>query len=175
MLWFYDFYDAILSFMDAGGPVLWIIGALVFVMWGLIFERAWYFSTTHRKIRETLINRWRARADIKSWAAHRIREAIISRVNLAVDQNMQLIATAVTLCPLLGLLGTVTGMIEVFDILSITGGGDTRSMAQGVSKATIPTMAGMVAALSGVFAHTWLKRRAEHEKRYLQNQLNLEY
>ena len=51
-----------------------------------------------------------------------------------------------------GLLGTVTGMIEVFDVMAITGSGNARSMASGVSKATIPTMAGMVGALSGVFA-----------------------
>ncbi len=175
MFWFYDFYDAILSFMDAGGPVLWMIGAFIFVMWSLILERAWYLSITHRKISEAEVDRWQARTDIQSWFAHRIREAIISRVNLAVDQNMQLIATLVTLCPLLGLLGTVTGMIEVFNVLAISGGGDVRSMAGGVSKATIPTMAGMVAALSGVFTNIWLKRRVESEKEYLQDHLNLEY
>ena len=81
----------------------------------------------------------------------------------------------VILCPLLGLLGTVTGMIEVFNILAITGGGDARSMASGVSKATIPTMAGMVAALSGVFASTWLARKAEREKELIQDQLTIEH
>ena len=64
-----------------------------------------------------------------------------------------MIKTLVSLAPLLGLLGTVTGMIGVFEVLATTGGGDARSMAAGVSQATIPTMAGMVAALSGVFGN----------------------
>lgn len=175
MFWFYDAIDAINAFFDAGGPVLWLIAGLLFCMWSLVFERLWYFTTTHRKLIQQVVNDWNTREDIKSWRAHRIREATISRVNLCVDQNLQLIKTMVTLCPLLGLLGTVTGMIEVFNILAITGGGDARSMASGVSKATIPTMSGMVAALSGVFASTWLARKAEREKELIQDQLTIEH
>ena len=65
----------------------------------------------------------------------------------------------VALCPMLGLLGTVTGMIEVFDVMA-AGGGNTRGMAAGVSKATLPTMAGMVAAISGMLFHIQLERFA---------------
>jgi len=48
------------------------------------------------------------------------------------------------------LIDRVTGMIEVFDVMAIIGNGDVKSMANGVSMATIPTMAGMVIALSGI-------------------------
>ena len=78
------------------------------------------------------------------------------------------------LCPLLGLLGTVTGMIEVFDVMAISGSGNARSMASGVSKATIPTMAGMVGALSGVFASTWLNRKAKSERTHLEDAIIIE-
>jgi biopolymer transport protein ExbB len=71
-----------------------------------------------------------------------------------------MIKTLVALCPLLGLVGTVTGMIEVFDVMALSGTGNARSMAAGVSRATIPTMAGMVGALSGVFAAALLSRAA---------------
>ena len=60
--------------------------------------------------------------------------------------------------------GTVTGMIEVFQVMAFTGGGDARSMAGGVSKATLPTMAGMVSALSGVLAMIWIKNKVETEE-----------
>ena len=50
---------------------------------------------------------------------------------------LPLINTCVALAPLFGLLGTVTGMIEVFQVMAFTGGGDARSMAGGVSKATL--------------------------------------
>jgi biopolymer transport protein ExbB len=68
-------------------------------------------------------------------------------------------------------MGTVTGMIEVFDVMAISGSGNARSMASGVSKATIPTMAGMVGALSGVFASTWLNRKVKTERAHLEEAL----
>jgi biopolymer transport protein ExbB len=52
-------------------------------------------------------------------------------------------------------------MIEVFFVMAVTGGGDAKSMAGGVSKATIPTMAGMVGALSGIFAFNFLKNKVD--------------
>ena len=77
----------------------------------------------------------------------------------------------VAICPLLGLMGTVTGMIEVFDVMAISGSGNARSMASGVSKATIPTMAGMVGALSGVFLVTVLNQKVSREVEDLEDNL----
>jgi len=55
----------------------------------------------------------------------------------------------------------------------MTGGGDAKSMAGGVSKATIPTMAGMVGALSGIFASNWLKHKMETDISLLEDNLAL--
>ena len=74
-----------------------------------------------------------------------------------------MIGALIAICPLLGLLGTVTGMIEVFDVMAMLGSGNPRAMAAGVSKATIPTMAGMVVALSGYYLNIRLKRSAAAE------------
>ena len=79
-----------------------------------------------------------------------------------------------SLCPLLGLLGTVTGMIEVFDVMALAGSGNSRAMASGVSKATIPTMAGMVAALSGLILSVQLDRFAERESERVSDHLSLD-
>jgi biopolymer transport protein ExbB len=76
---------------------------------------------------------------------------------------MSLIKTCVALCPLCGLLGTVTGMVEVFDVMAIAGSGNVRGMASGVWKATVPTMAGMVAAISGMLTSVVLERRVRDE------------
>ena len=73
---------------------------------------------------------------------------------------------------MLGLLGTVTGMIEVFDVMA-GGGGNTRGMAAGVSKATLPTMAGMVAAISGMLFSTQLEQYVEGETSRSQDQLEI--
>ena len=84
-----------------------------------------------------------------------------------------MIEALVVICPLLGLLGTVTGMIEVFFVMAITGGGDAKSMAGGVSKATIPTMAGMVGALSGIFAFNFLKNKVDKNLELLADHMAL--
>ena len=78
-------------------------------------------------------------------------------------QNISLIKTLVALCPLMGLLGTVTGMIHVFDVMAQTGTGNARLMASGISMATIPTMSGMVAALSGLYFGKLLENKAKRE------------
>ncbi len=163
------------KFLDAGGPVLLVIALLLLVMWTLIFERVWYFRTVLRHDIRVVLDYWEARAERRSVRAHQIREALISRVALKLNRNLSLIRALMTVAPLLGLLGTVTGMIGVFQVLSLSGGGDARAMAAGVSQATIPTMAGMVAALSGVFANTYLRRVAERERLLLADHLTMDH
>ncbi len=175
MYWFDSAYEAVSRFMDMGGNVLWLIAILLFVMWALIFERIWYFKTAWKKVMRQSVTVWEGRPERKSWAARQIREKLISEARLQINQYLPVIKTLVALCPLLGLLGTVTGMIEVFNIMAVTGGGDAKSMAGGVSRATIPTMAGMVAALSGVFANTYVTRIAERESELLEDSLTTDH
>lgn len=175
MHWFDTAYEAVARFMDMGGNVLWLIAVLLFFMWMLIFERVWYFKTAWKKDAANTLSEWEGRSERKSWAARQIREKMISEARIRINQYLPVIKTMVALCPLLGLLGTVTGMIEVFNIMAVTGGGDAKSMAGGVSRATIPTMAGMVAALSGVFANTYVTRVAQRESALLEDKLTTEH
>lgn len=175
MFWLDSGYEAVSRFMDMGGNVLWLIAILLFAMWTLIFERVWYFNTGWKSDAGKAISTWEARSERQSWAAKQIREKLISQARMKINQYLPIIKTMVALCPLLGLLGTVTGMIEVFNIMAVTGGGDAKSMAGGVSRATIPTMAGMVAALSGVFANTYLMRVADRQGQFLEDNLTTDH
>ncbi len=100
---------------------------------------------------------------------------MISRFSISANRSVPVIQTLVALCPLLGLMGTVTGMIEVFDVMAISGTGNARSMAAGVSRATIPTMAGMVGALSGVFLVTIISRAVVNRVESLEEQLTMDH
>ena len=82
-----------------------------------------------------------------------------------LNRTIPLIKTLVALCPLLGLLGTVTGMVEAFDVMAIAGSGNPRAMASAVSRAILPTMAGMVAALSGFVFSVQIEKRAQSERK----------
>lgn len=170
-----DMWEAIRDFMELGGDVLVLIGVLMVVMWVMIIERLLYFATRHQLLIKKTIDAWNSRAERKSWHAHRIREAMLSEARLSVSRHLGLIKACVALCPLLGLLGTVTGMIEVFEVMALLGTGNARAMAAGVSKATVPTMCGMVAALSGLFLSVWLQRKAESEVQVLGEHMTMDH
>ena len=175
MYWLDSAYEAIARFMEMGGNVLWGIAVLLFFMWALVVERVLYFKTGWKADVARTIATWEARGERKSWNARQIRDKLISQANMQINQYLPIIKTLVALCPLLGLLGTVTGMIEVFNIMAVTGGGDAKSMAGGVSRSTIPTMAGMVAAISRLFANTYITRNAKRQNQFLEDNLTTDH
>ncbi len=168
------FFSDIQAFLDSGGTVLYYIMIALFGMWVLIIERFWYFRSGHPKQVAQVLKVWESRTDHKSWYAHRVRESMISQVSQNLNRGIPMIKTFVAICPLIGLLGTVTGMIEVFDIMAITGSGNARAMASGVSKATLPTMAGMVSAISGIFFATRLDHYAKAKAEEVADRLTTE-
>jgi biopolymer transport protein ExbB len=167
--------ESIDAFMERGGPVLNFIAILLFVKWSLMIERFWFLKTIHKKNVVKALSEWESRTDKKSWNAHAIRQELISRVTLDLRSTLPIIEVLVVICPLFGLLGTVTGMIEVFYVMAVTGGGDAKQMSGGVARATIPTMAGMVGALSGIFASNILKVRTNRELQFLSDHLEIQH
>jgi biopolymer transport protein ExbB len=175
MQWFIEAFEAVRDFLELGGPVLTLIGWTIFMMWALIVERMIFFRTELKAMGADIRERWEARSERKSWYAHQIRDGMISEYSISANTTVGIVQTLVALCPLLGLMGTVTGMIEVFDVMALSGSGNARSMASGVSRATIPTMAGMVGALSGVFLVTALTRKVETEVETLEDDLTMDH
>ena len=175
MLWLTDSIEAIRDFMELGGPILRWIAVTIFLMWVLIVERIMYFRSTMKSMSREIHDAWESRSERRSWNAHQIRELMISQFEQATNKGINMIQTLVALCPLLGLMGTVTGMIKVFGVMAVSGSGNVRAMAAGVSQATVPTMAGMVGALSGVLLVTLLSRRAAREVEFLEDSLTMDH
>ncbi len=171
MIWFYQAVGSIREFMELGGDVLWAIMFVLFLMWTFILERVWYIYRVYPARKRMVVVKWETRSDTSSWYARMIREGLISEADIALKRNVGLIKALIAICPLLGLMGTVTGMITVFDVMTYSGGGNARAMAGGVSMATVPTMAGMVAALSGVYFGTWLEHKTQTETEQLEDLL----
>jgi biopolymer transport protein ExbB len=161
------------DFVERGGNVLFAIAFVTALMWTLMVERAIYYLTAYRERRARVKRIWESISDHSSWHSQQIRRMLVSEVRLELHRSLPLIRTMVALCPMFGLLGTVTGMIEVFDVMAVAGSGNARGMAAGVSKATLPTMAGMVAALSGMLISVQLERFARHESDRLADSLEL--
>lgn len=163
--------ESIHRFLGLGGDVLIAIFFVTVALWTLVLERYLFFARQFPLQSRTLIESWRGRSDTTSWYARQIRRQMISEVAISTHRSVAMIKTLIALCPLLGLLGTVVGMVQVFDVLAVTGTGSPRAMAAGISKATIPTMAGMVAALSGLYFSLQLQKKADMATRNVTDQL----
>ena len=165
------FFDSIQSFLHRGGWVLYLIFFVTAALWVLIIERVWYFYFDFKKESQQVLEQWQKRADYHSLLSKKIWQADFSILKQKLEKNLSYIKTLVSLCPLMGLLGTVTGMIAVFEVMAELGTGNARLMADGISMATIPTMAGMVGALSGIYISRLLDGRSQRE----QNKLLLQH
>ncbi len=163
----YLFFDALQAFLNAGGDVLWAILLVSICLWFLIVERMLFFKFDYPEQRNKLIEKWASREDKNSPQALSIRKCIISQAKVKMSKTLLIIKVLISLCPLLGLLGTVLGMIHVFDVMAVTGTGNIRAMSSGISQATIPTMAGMVISIAGLYFSRLIDERINEETHHL--------
>ena len=158
----YTIVTGITHIFALGGPVMWILLGVCLLQWFLITERFWFIRFAYPFMREQKLKSWHQRADQTSWRGRAIRREIVCEVNLALSAWLSTLRTLIAICPLLGLLGTVTGMINVFEIITLTGG-DSQALANGIYRATIPTMSGLVISLSGQYFSSRLRHMAQRE------------
>jgi biopolymer transport protein ExbB len=130
-------YRAVNDLIEGGGPFVFFIFATGIILLTLTIERYWYFSRVLPKEAEQYLAIWRARSEHQSWCARAIRQTMITKLNQGMSANQIIMKTLVPLSPLLGLIGTVSGMLEVFESMALRGTADARTMASGVSHAMI--------------------------------------
>lgn len=160
-----DAYRELLNlqhFFAAGGWVLYVMFVVSFVLMLLIIERMAFrfisFPRLSMQMQEALMQ-----------TSHQWKKAgLLCEWDLSLHAFLPLIKTLIVICPMVGLLGTVTGMIQVFDSLSVYGTGNPRMMASGVAKATLPTMTGMAIALVSMLFFHRLNRWANRESQRLE-------
>lgn len=176
------------QFLQAGGWVMNLIGLLCILLFSLLAERYWFrWLVFSRMARLTCADLYTRLANGELGAAalmrlmagqgvnHPIHQSLCCDLRLALNQRMTIIRTLISLCPLLGLLGTVSGMIQVFDTLAMNGTGNPRLMAAGIASATLPTLAGMAVSVTGLLLYShlksWTDRKSEQVSGLLTEQL----
>lgn len=163
-------FESLLAMRQLGGPVVvWIFASCV-LMWTITIERIWYFSKVLPYEAQTSLVEWNKRGNKLSWASRQIRAAMISRLNAAMNNRLLILRVLVPMSPLLGLVGTVMGMLAVFDSMAALGSADARSMATGVSEAMVCTLSGLAVSISGLYPVYYFKRRAARETDRLADQ-----
>ncbi|XOB62732.1 MotA/TolQ/ExbB proton channel family protein [Campylobacterota bacterium DY0563] len=163
------FFDDFNSFFEKGGVVLYVVFIIAIFLWTLILDRYIYLYYGYKKHKELMLLEIKEKTYEDKFKTA-IKNFIVEESKQKLNFGLSFIKTLIIVCPLVGLLGTVTGMIEVFDVMAIQGTSDVKSMANGVSMATIPTMAGMVIALSGIL----FEKRLELSIKYQIEKLNID-
>ena len=90
----------------------------------------------------------------------KLSEAVLKEIP-KIESGLTLMKIIATVAPLLGLLGTVTGMIVTFQAITIFGAGDPKAMASGISQALVTTVEGLVVAIPIVLLFTIVNGRAQ--------------
>ncbi len=178
-------YDDGLRLMHQGGPLMWVIFATTLIAVTLLVWQAWRLSALLRGARMDfdglLAQRDRVELPSLTRRASPVAELvqrldwpdILNQADMAKEMSVHFtqilprlegalptIATLGALLPMLGLLGTVTGMINVFEAIAVHGSGEPEHMAQGISQALLTTAGGLICAIPVIFAHHLLSRRA---------------
>ena len=166
-------FVAINDLFESGGPFVVCIFLTCLLLWTLVVERYLYFSRVLPREFAEALARWKSRSDHQSWCARQIREAMISRFRTGMTSRQRLMKVLVPLAPLLGLIGTVSGMLEVFDSMALRGSADARTMASGVSHAMICTMTGLAVSITGLYPVFYFGSRARRETERFADELRL--
>lgn len=163
-----------LEYLRAGGFVMPPLALVSLLMWTLVFVKMLELAGLRRgerSPRECLAGAgapWQ-RALLTGLAEHpgldrRDRRRLLETLRVGHERRAErFTATILVLAvaaPLLGLFGTVTGMIATFDAISLHGSGNARALASGVSTALITTQTGLIVAVPGLALGSFLRRRA---------------
>lgn len=189
MGFFSEYGYTIMDYLSAGGAVMVPLIVLSLVMWLLIINRSLYFRRLNAgrltpagaldhisKQRQPDVKRYRGAIALlvrefleRSTGRRKLDRHILDETVMAVtrslDRHLAIIGVLAAIAPLLGLLGTVLGMITTFDVLAVYGTGNAKAMAGGISAALITTQTGLLVAIPGMYMKNFLVRRAEKLKR----------
>ncbi len=178
-------HRAIESFFLGGGIMVPLLACSV-LMWTLIAERLHlFYDLTRQDIRidEAIRLLEEGRADTgfkaKGLRARLVENYLKEKTGMAeidkrllyhgtlklqpiLTRHLAAIAVLAAVAPLLGLLGTVIGMVDTFDVIAAFGTGNVKALAGGISVALITTQGGLLVAIPGLFLSVYLYRRADY-------------
>lgn len=174
-------------YMRSGGIVMIPILTVSFFMWILIINRLLflhrlYIKNISRDMAGQLVKNNQAPDEkyqgansllVREFLADRSHDPILDdfildetvvRLVSSLDTHLATIRILAGIAPLLGLLGTVTGMMDTFDVITVFGTGNARAMAGGISIALITTQTGLMVSIPGLYMSGFLAKRALNVK-----------
>jgi biopolymer transport protein ExbB len=171
-----------IQLLQAGGKIMVPIAALSLWMWFLILFKLSELRTARRErllfkhcdslqpgLADApeegwigkLLREFQERRNHERDCDSKLLESLLQRKVFELERHVPTILMLASVAPLLGLLGTVTGMIATFDAISQVGTGNPRPLAAGISEALITTEFGLAVAIPGLILGGYLRRRVE--------------
>ncbi len=172
------------DYLSTGGPVMVPLAIDSLVLWVLIMDRALFFRrlyiknmdlktavehirsnrmpdpAKYRGVVSMLVARFLSRRSGVTSIDRLIVDETVSGISHILSSHLSLLGVLAAVAPLLGLLGTVLGMITTFDVLAVHGTGNARAVAGGISEALVTTQTGLMVAIPGMYMKSILDRRA---------------
>ncbi len=173
--------------MTRGGPIMWVIFVTAWLALVMLIERAIQVHTWIKRANQDqagldndkayTLGQGKARTvSPVARIVHRInwqevqgRDDLVKQLNIhlaeimpSLEGALPTVAVLGSLMPMLGLLGTVVGMINVFEVIALHGTGNPQEMADGISQALLTTASGLIIAIPVIFFHHLLVRRLRY-------------
>tara|TARA_B100001059_G_C17814087_1_gene574041 strand:- start:1420 stop:1929 length:510 start_codon:yes stop_codon:yes gene_type:complete len=134
-----------------GGPVLYLLFLISFIIFFILVRKYTFIFFDSEAWVENKLNKFVDENPPNDFNLSFVEKTYLAELKRTSNANIKLLDGLIGMCPMIGLLGTVYGMIEVFEVLSFLGTGNPRAMSSGVAKATIPTMASMVITIFSLY------------------------
>lgn len=148
------------DYIEQGGPIMYILVFLNIIGWALMLSKIYFLNI---EIKSTDSTSTKLKSDIsglsKTTDASSIIELtkqVVSNHIVRAENGLNTIKVIATVSPLLGLLGTVLGVLTAFHVMSQTGLNNPANFAQGISMALITTVGGMIVAIPHYIGHNYL-------------------
>ncbi len=154
-------FDAIGRLYFHGGPLIFVLTLVLFVVALVALERAMNLYWNRKPLAQEVLCRWDRVCHGRRRHLHGVREIWLKDYQARLSRGLRWLRVAMLISPMLGLLGTVTGMIQVFDVLAQFGTSNPRLMADGIARATIPSLCGMFTALVSIYLYSRLQCRIQ--------------
>ena len=177
---FSDLIDEAIKQISIGGWVMYPLIITCMWMWYLIIKKTMdmrFYTKGLRPVYDCIKNAGKKGFKCALWQQQlldgyleqktddletneQIMDGLKAGHQLFVKQDIGTISMLAAIAPLLGLLGTVSGMIKTFSVIAEFGTGNAKALAGGISEALLTTQTGLVVAVPGLFLATFLARRA---------------
>lgn len=165
-----DFLSGFAGLFASSG-VMWLLSLLAVALWALIFERYWYFYLVYPGTQEIALRRWKRYAGAELRQARRARQLIVTDVFAETHRAVGLIEALVPVILLLGLMGSIGGVIDTLQAMTVDGVAGQQLVARGIAAAAVPGIAAGAMVLAALFFTRTLRDRADVETRLLADRL----